>query len=206
MEMNTNEPSEQDNPELRETGREIKVTKARQALMSALVEQLTTKSFEDITTRDICTHAKVHRSTFYKYYVDKYDLLKESLMILFISLGKRTWNLHTESKYEIGEQVFDFVETYHFLFEKILIVDHTCELRHITQQVLIDLIFRYNLEWPTSKSENFWQQRSLCARYYTGALLSVIEGWLRDKMQPAVPLMAEFLCKLDPYPLLPKFF
>ena len=203
MEKIMNDPSEQNHPELPETAREKKVTRARQALMSALLDQLSMKSFEDISTKDICAQAQVHRSTLYKYYADKYDLLKESLTILFTNLGKKARSPETDSTYEIGEQIFEFVEKYHFLFEKILIVDHTGELRHMTQEILIDLVFRYNFEWPVAKSEDFWQQRNLCARYYTGALLSVVEWWLRDKMQPAVPLMAEYLRKLDPYPTLP---
>lgn len=37
------------------------------------------KSFEDIKVSDICSKAKIHRSTFYTYYNDKYELLKSKL-------------------------------------------------------------------------------------------------------------------------------
>ena len=45
-------------------------------LFDAVIELLTRRSFDDICVTDICGRANVHRSTFYKYYVDKYELLE----------------------------------------------------------------------------------------------------------------------------------
>ena len=45
-------------------------------LFDALLALLTRRSFDDICVTDICGRANVHRSTFYKYYVDKYELLE----------------------------------------------------------------------------------------------------------------------------------
>ena len=180
----------------------IKLTKAKRALMTSLLEELQLKPFESITVNEICAQADVHRTTLYKYYADKNDLLKETLIIMFTDFAKAASRPDNARQPEISEQVLQLVEKYHYLFEKILITDRSGELRHMTQQVLIDLVFAYNLEWPAAKSEDFWQQRSLCACYYTGALLSVIEWWLRDKMQPGIPLMARYLGKLKPYPSL----
>ena len=45
-------------------------------LFDAVVELLTRRSFDDICVTDICGRANVHRSTFYKDYVDKYELLE----------------------------------------------------------------------------------------------------------------------------------
>ena len=45
-------------------------------LFDAVVALLTRRSFDDICVTDICGRASVHRSTFYKYYADKYELLE----------------------------------------------------------------------------------------------------------------------------------
>jgi len=45
-----------------------------QQLKESLLELIEEKSFEKITISDITTHMHVTRSTFYRYYDDKYQL------------------------------------------------------------------------------------------------------------------------------------
>ena len=46
-----------------------------QALITSFSDLLQTKSFEQITVQDLCAKANVRRSTFYRHFNDKYDLL-----------------------------------------------------------------------------------------------------------------------------------
>ncbi len=55
-------------------------------LFDAMIELLTRRSFDDICVTDICGRANVHRSTFYKYYVDKYELLEVRFRALIAAL------------------------------------------------------------------------------------------------------------------------
>ena len=52
-------------------------------LRKALYELLTEKPFEKISLTDICTRSMVPRSTFYRYFEDKYDLLHYNLVLFF---------------------------------------------------------------------------------------------------------------------------
>ncbi len=45
----------------------------------ALMNLLLTTSFERITVDQICDEALLHRSSFYRYFHDKYDLLEQTL-------------------------------------------------------------------------------------------------------------------------------
>ena len=45
----------------------------------ALMNLLLTTSFERITVDQICDEALLHRSSFYRYFHDKYDLLEQAL-------------------------------------------------------------------------------------------------------------------------------
>ncbi|HAT54432.1 MAG TPA: hypothetical protein DCW31_04195 [Lactobacillus sp.] len=51
--------------------------KTRQELIDAMRVLLTQKPFEQISVNDICATSQNHRSTFYRYYHDKYDLLQD---------------------------------------------------------------------------------------------------------------------------------
>ncbi|NHX22198.1 TetR/AcrR family transcriptional regulator, partial [Escherichia coli] len=54
---------------------DLRVQKTHQALITSFSDLLQTKSFEQITVQDLCANANVRRSTFYRHFNDKYDLL-----------------------------------------------------------------------------------------------------------------------------------
>lgn len=50
---------------------------AKQKLVETLFDLLTIKSFEDITVSELCRVSKVHRTTFYLYFDNLFELLEE---------------------------------------------------------------------------------------------------------------------------------
>lgn len=54
---------------------DMRVIKTRAALTESLLELLNKQSFDTIKVVDICEKALVHRTTFYKHFEDKYQLL-----------------------------------------------------------------------------------------------------------------------------------
>lgn len=55
---------------------ENKTSYTRQQLQNAMIELLEEKPFEKITINDIAGHVHVNRSTVYRYFDDKYELLE----------------------------------------------------------------------------------------------------------------------------------
>ena len=56
-------------------------------LKAALFRELEAAPFERITLTDICSRSMIPRSTFYRYFEDKYDLLQYCLLSLVNELG-----------------------------------------------------------------------------------------------------------------------
>lgn len=54
---------------------DVRVRKTYQMLFDALKDLLKEKSFEELSVLEICEKAGIHRATFYKHFVDKYDFL-----------------------------------------------------------------------------------------------------------------------------------
>ncbi len=54
-----------------------RVQRTRALLQLALIELTVEMGFATITVRDIARRARVNRSTFYRHYLDKYDLLNQ---------------------------------------------------------------------------------------------------------------------------------
>ena len=54
---------------------DLRVRRTRKLLQKALIEVTIEKGFANVTVRDIAERAMVNRSTFYRHYLDKYELL-----------------------------------------------------------------------------------------------------------------------------------
>ena len=56
---------------------DIRIRFTKKMIQESLIELMTEKSILNITIKEICECAGVSRSTFYTYYSDQYDLLKQ---------------------------------------------------------------------------------------------------------------------------------
>lgn len=72
--------SEPENPKPSKKNEEVedlRVRRTRKLIQQALIELTLEKGFSTLTVQDIADRAMVNRSTFYRYYLDKYDLLDQ---------------------------------------------------------------------------------------------------------------------------------
>jgi AcrR family transcriptional regulator len=56
---------------------DVRIQRSRAALQQALFALSVEKGFAAVTVRDLTQRARVNRSTFYRHYLDKYDLLNQ---------------------------------------------------------------------------------------------------------------------------------
>jgi AcrR family transcriptional regulator len=56
---------------------DVRIQRTRKLLQQALIDLTVEMGFATITVRDITNRAMVNRSTFYRYYLDKFDLLNQ---------------------------------------------------------------------------------------------------------------------------------
>jgi AcrR family transcriptional regulator len=56
---------------------DLRVRRTRKLLKSALIELTIEKGFAAVTVQDIADRAIINRATFYRHYLDKYDLLEQ---------------------------------------------------------------------------------------------------------------------------------
>ena len=67
---------------------DLRAIRTRKFIIEAFVELIETKAFNKITINDITQKAMINRATFYRHFLDKYDLMdtvvKENLMARFI--------------------------------------------------------------------------------------------------------------------------
>jgi AcrR family transcriptional regulator len=62
---------------------DLRIRRTRKLLQQAFIELTVEKGFAALTVRDITERAMVNRSTFYRHYLDKYDLLEKYMDEVF---------------------------------------------------------------------------------------------------------------------------
>ncbi|MBD5805741.1 TetR/AcrR family transcriptional regulator [Lactobacillus sp. 0.1XD8-4] len=83
----------------------MRVTRTIRDFENALLTLLEKNSFEHLTVDQICKEALLHRSSFYRYFSDKYDLLEQTLNA---QINKLTDN--TDSEDDIIKQLISYIE------------------------------------------------------------------------------------------------
>lgn len=66
---------------------DVRVQRTRELLLQALFDLTVEKGFASVTVSDIAGRARVNRSTFYRHYLDKYDLLNKYLDELQVQIS-----------------------------------------------------------------------------------------------------------------------
>jgi len=66
---------------------DLRVRRTRQLIQQAFLDLTVEKGFATLTVRDITKRAMINRSTFYRHYQDKYDLLEYYMNELYELIG-----------------------------------------------------------------------------------------------------------------------
>lgn len=95
---------------------DLRIRRTHKFLQEAMIELITEKGFDAITVGDIAERAMINRATFYRHYLDKYDLVAKifeetanQLVENMKPLHKDTRQSEMENPPEIWIQLFEHV-------------------------------------------------------------------------------------------------
>ena len=141
----------------------VKITK--QLLYDAMFDLLRDNRFENIKVTDICDKAEIHRTTFYKHFDNKYELLEYCILKL------------SEGFDEIlGKYHYDNIEKDN-LFIEILSNNKNGILMEKVYDVIINRVTE-NLKNNVSADKLKGIPPEFIAQYYVAATFEVYRYWL----------------------------
>lgn len=161
---------------------DLRVKETKKLLEDSLGALLEEKSFEEIRVMDICSKTKIHRSTFYTYFNDKYELLKSILdkyEAKFLEFLK---------KYKIEGKLVDFhvdimieILKYFYLNKNYLKVifknNREGSIIKILQKYLEAYIIEGVKDMKQISSDKPYMIE-IMGSFYSGAFISVIGEWI----------------------------
>ncbi len=164
-----------------------KVARTKHLIETQFKQMLERKNIKQISVNDICKRTMISRSAFYLHFRDKYDLLKYCL-----EKELKRWDTALDEK-NIEDFIaftLDSVLAARNLYYNAFFCEPTQEPLNIARDCYYQ-IFRKRLVEMQAKGRDVPQPVSTIAAFYTGAILSSIEQWLRED----TAITKEELCK-----------
>lgn len=138
--------------------------------------------FDDITVLDICNEAKIHRTTFYKHFEDKYHFFEfcietmyenifPSLSAEYVSLNRKDYLMN------IINTVLDSLAANKNMIRLIVEVTNSNLLTDVLHKTLFTAISK-KMDENEKAGVTFLLPIEMLGEFYAGAFISLIKWWL----------------------------
>ncbi|PZT52849.1 TetR/AcrR family transcriptional regulator [Paenibacillus silvae] len=179
---------------------DLRVRRTHKHLYNALLELMETQSFENITVKQICDLAMVHRTTFYTHFKDKYDLLSHALR----QIAEEELNFSTipHSPAESLSEVFSAASKNKQVFTQLLSEERD-SLRSLLRREMGKGIYIHLTEDVMKEnviSEDDFLNIQIIIEAYTGAMIGVLSWWIENNMPMDKEDIYKRLIELDIFP------
>ncbi|HDR7705434.1 TPA: TetR/AcrR family transcriptional regulator [Bacillus thuringiensis] len=151
-------------------------------ITNTFMELLREKPFSAITINHICEKAMIHRSTFYRYYVDKYELFSATVNAVVIELFEQAkQDLNLERTF--FEAVIDYIDVNRTLFFNVTTKNSSRELYdkliQFGAEVLCENAMRYND--PLSKQIRNSDYPNVLCDFYCSGFCEIVKKWVNNE-------------------------
>lgn len=162
---------------------DLRVRKTYLALTQALLDMMEEMRFEDIRVSELCDRAMVRKSTFYKHFADKYELLT-------FTVRQMQSQLNSQLAEECREG--NVVEYYTRLAELVLkrlsengaLVESTLRsnsfpliMSILSDQIMLDI--RGKLKEDAIRGERLPVSSEMMAAFFVGGVMEMLRCWLQ---------------------------
>jgi AcrR family transcriptional regulator len=182
---------------------DLRVRRTRKLLQQALIELTIEKGFAAVTVQDIAERAMVNRTTFYRHYLDKYDLLDQYMNDVYELTASQEElsraRLHDPALepppvglVSLLEHVWLYADFYRVMLGK---KGDPAFVLHIQQY--IEKRFRSLLPDSSAPAKTSGPPLDLCLSYVSHAGVGAIAWWLNDGQSSSPEQVAAWLNQLS---------
>ncbi len=181
--------------ELSEKTPDRRTLKTKKALRESLAEILTEKELHRVTVQEIADKADVNRVTFYKHYLDVYDLYDKIEQEVLVEIGLVVLKLEELPTDKLFSQLLDYIDDNRPVFVMMFSPNCTGTLRGKLVKCLEGL-FRQTEAEKHSADVN---DTKLCYRtcYRSQGCVAVISRWVQGGFAEPKDLIVKILTELD---------
>lgn len=165
---------------------DLRVQRTKKALITTFSDLLETKSFENITIQDLCEKANVRRSTFYRHFNDKYDLLNHivgTLIEYFRTLHLPEIDPKDPRQFfnKFMKDILFFISDNKTMVKSVISINIYSEVYQILYNQIYAVVKR-QIEFDKQIGQ-FYIDEFIYGEFLAGGILSVILNWIQYGQQ-----------------------
>lgn len=176
---------------------DLRVRRTHKLLWEALMAELSQRPFEEITVKEICERAMVHRSTFYKHYEDKYALLEQGMRQMYNALLAEevhvppcAFSVDRPPPYFV--RLFEHATEHPQFYRLMLCGEGVGQFQKLVKQYIIEVaLARVRAVTPANQKPPI--AVAMHVQFVAGAVLSLLAWWLENDMPLPPHEMAQYL-------------
>lgn len=154
---------------------DLRVRRTRKLLWEAMLELLENRTFDSLNIQEICDKAMVHRTTFYKHFEDKYQLLTFGLEEVRKQFPDRTYEDRMLHPMKLAHAI-GLTKQFQGLANS---ARENPTLSCVLQQHGEDTLIRELREFEKT-GRQFPVPIEVIAAFYSGAVSSLMAWWLKN--------------------------
>lgn len=165
---------------------DLRVQRTKKALITTFSDLLETKSFDNITIQDLCEKANVRRSTFYRHFNDKYDLLNHivgTLIEYFRTLHLSEIDPKDPRQFfnKFMKDILLFISDNKAMVKSVISINIYSEVYQILYNQIYAVVKR-QIEFDKQIGQ-FYIDEFIYGEFLAGGILSVILNWIQYGQQ-----------------------
>jgi AcrR family transcriptional regulator len=179
---------------------DIRVQYTRKVLQDSLIALMKEKSILNITIREICDRSGVSRSTFYTYYKDQYDLLRqleeqasleaEKILRRYTRTGQKPGGEVTAIMQDLLQYVVNNSNSIQVLLSENGDTSYQKKyFKHAIKQIQ-QAVEAIGIKQPDKRAAKYGSV------FIVGGAIILVQEWLKNDMDMPVPQLAKMLARL----------
>ncbi len=175
---------------------DLRVRRTHKLLWEALLMELSEQAFEDITIKDICERAMVHRTTFYKHYEDKYALFEQGMRQMYDALLTEVDMPVSDDPHSSFVRLFVHVTQHQQFYKLMLRGTGVDRFQKLVKEYITEHLERKMNVVPSIAYQPLKVPPAIHAQFVSGALISILAWWLENDMPLSPQQMAHYFLSL----------
>ena len=169
--------------------------KTRKAIRNALAELLTQKELHKVTVNEIAELADINRGTFYKHYLDIYDLYDKTESEILIDLGLMVLDLQNLPSDHVFKHLINYIDENRTVFTMIFSPNTTGRLREKFCSCIDGLFRQVQAEKLHADLKDVTLSYRTC--YRSQGVIAIIDKWVTDGFVESKDFIVNTITELD---------
>lgn len=157
--------------------------KTKEKIAQSLMDLMQDTKFESITIKQICNKAGVYRSTYYRNFQSKEDIIKYKLSMIMNEYLEE----YNKQEEKTNEKYFLVLFNSFKRYDKFLKTIHKQKQSSILQQVLLEYFQKIQINEKTEKYDMY---------YHLGGIYNFIICWIENDMEETPEQLTEISMKI----------